>query len=1032
MQTNPNKLLFEVSENYLDDNYEKLIEGAPVGMYVIQDGLLCFCNLKLAEMLGYEMSDLVNKKGMRDFTYPLDWPRVESNFINFLSTDIESEHESFRIIRKDKKIFEAEIYYKKTNLSGKMAIIGTLIDVTENRNTTSQLNILAHAIKSAGECVMIADLDHRIFFVNETLCKTFGYSPEELLGKYVDIFHRNVVADSEFQNIIKATYETGWQGELLGCRKDGSIFPVWLTTTLVKDKDNKPVALIGLSQDISNQKKIVEDLNKSEAKIRTLIDKMPDGLAYLKMIFDEELQAIDFEIVQLNEAFEHIMNVKGENVVGKTISTVLPEIHDSEFNLTKRFIKICSNKNDEKFELYFPKLDRYYSISAYSPEENYLVTIVHDITIRKKAEEELITSQHMLRTILDNIPQRVFWKDKNSVFKGCNIHFAKDLGFESPDEILGKTDYDVDYENLADDFISCDRYVMDNDDPLSIDCEKHYRADGSPFWIRLNKVPLKDKSNKIFGVVGTYEDISKEKKIEENIRKLSQAVEQNPASIVITDLKGNIEYVNPKFTRLTGYTLEEVKGKNPRILKSGRVSDKTYEEMWKSIQSGQEWVGEFLNKKKNGELYWEYASISPIKDEEGKITHYLAVKEDITAKKKFEVELKSAKEKAEEMNRLKSIFLANISHELRTPLIGIMGYAETLCSEIENPDLKDMARTLLRSGTRLKETLNLILDLSHIEADRLEIKLLPRNLTKIIIEKINVYHVSAQDKGLSFQTIIKEENLHAKIDENMFSQVIDNLFNNALKYTSKGEISILLDKTEEGGKHFAKIVIKDSGIGIPPNSLNLIFEPFRQVSEGLSRTFEGMGLGLTITKRFIEIMGGRINVNSEVGRGTEFVIELPLCSSEEVHEISENEVQRDLANQYSFGKYKYQSKILLIEDDEPTANIIKIYLNEICHTEWVNTGEAAIEIAAKKEYSAILVDINLGFGMDGIETIKQIKKLDQYKNVPMIAVTAYAMHGDRELFLREGCSHYISKPFEKKDICDLVEGILSSKMVKRN
>ena len=250
-------------------------------------------------------------------------------------------------------------------------------------------------------------------------------------------------------------------------------------------------------------------------------------------------------------------------------------------------------------------------------------------------------------------------------------------------------------------------------------------------------------------------------------------------------------------------------------------------------------------------------------------------------------------------------------------------------------------------------------------------------MTQIIIEKINVFHVSAQDKGLSFQTIIKEENLHAKIDENMFSQVIDNLFNNALKYTSKGEISILLDKTEEGGKHFAKIVIKDSGIGIPPNSLNLIFEPFRQVSEGLSRTFEGMGLGLTITKRFIEIMGGRIFVNSEVGAGTEFIIELPLCSSEEIPEISEDKVKGGITKYSPFNNYKYPFEILLIEDDEPTANIIKIYLNEICHTEWVNTGEAAVEMAAKKEYSVILVDINLGFGMDGIETIKQIKKLNQ-------------------------------------------------------
>jgi PAS domain S-box-containing protein len=1031
MQIKQNKLLLEALGNNLENNYEKFIDSAPVGMYILQDGLFCYCNLKLARMLGYETEDLIYKKGISNLTFPGDQPRVENNFINFLKSDLDSDHESLRVICKDKKIFEAEIYYAKTNLNGGFAIIGTLIDVTENKNKTEQLDILAHAIKCAGECVTITDLDHRIFYVNETLCKTFGYTAEELRGKYVGILHQNVVEDAEFRNIIKATYETGWQGELLSRRKDGTIFPIWLTTTLVKDKNEKPLALVGLSQDISNRKKSIEDLNKSERKIRTLIDKMPDGLVYLKMICDEKTQAIDFEIVQVNKSFENLMNINAENVIGKTVSSQFPDFHNLDVNLPESFELICKNKTDKKFEVYFKSMDKYYSISAYSPEEHHLVAIVKDITIRKKAEDELIKSQHMLRTILDNVPQRVFWKDSDSIFRGCNIHFAKDLGFDNPDEIVGKTDYEVDYENMAEEFISCDRYVMDNDDPLMIDCEKHYKPDGTPFWIRLNKVPLKDKSNNIFGIVGTYEDISKQKITEENIRKLSQAVEQNPASIVITDLNGNIEYVNSKFTRLTGYTFEEVRGKNPRILKSGDMSHESYKEMWQTIKSGNDWVGEFHNRKKNGELYWEYASVSPIKDDEGKVTHYLAVKEDITAKKNFEVELKAAKDKAEEMNRLKSIFLANISHELRTPLIGIIGYAETLHNEIENPEFKEMAHTLLKSGMRLKETLNLLLDLSHIEADRLEISLLPKNLTQIILEKIKVYHFSAQEKGLQFQIIIKEENLYVKIDENMFAQVIDNLFNNAIKYTNKGEISILLDKTEENNKHFARIIVRDSGIGIPAHSLNLIFEPFRQVSEGLSRTFEGMGLGLTITKRFIEIMGGNVSVKSEVGKGTEFIVQLPLSQDEDFQMKLEDEVRADVPNNTSFHKYKYSSEILLIEDDEPTANIIKIYLNDICRTDWANTGETAIDMIKKKDYSVVLVDINLGMGMDGLETIKEMKKINGYKNIPIIAVTAYAMHGDREKFLKQGCTHYISKPFEKKEIGDLLEEILTKKVSKK-
>jgi PAS domain S-box-containing protein len=1029
MQINQRKLPLVSLKDTLESNYQKLIDSSPIGMFAIQDGLFCYCNSQFAQILGYEIESLINEKGFNNLVYAVDQLLFEEKFTKFLASDLDADHLSLRLTRKDKDIFNAEIYYAKLNLNGKFTMIGSLLDVTENKNIKEQLDILASTVKSAGECVTIIDLDHRIFFVNKTLCETYGYKAEELLGKHVGILYENVVEGPEFQKIIRATYQTGWEGELLRRRKDGVVIPTRLSTTVIRDKNNKPLALAGFSKDISDQKKIIEDLHNNEKKLRTLIDKMPIGFIYMKKVFDEQKQNIDFEIIQVNKAFENVMQIRGEDIIGQTISSQFPGIYKIDLNILDIFEKVCVSKTDEKFEFYSSKRDGYYSISVYSPEENYLVALVDNITSRKKAEDELLKSQQMLRTILDNIPQKVFWKDRNSIFKGCNIHFAKDLGFERPEEIIGKSDYDLDYEGLADEFISCDRYVMDNDDVLLVDCEKHYKPDGTPYWIRLNRVPLKDKDNRIFGVIGTYEDISKQKAIEERIRKLSQAVEQSPASIVITDLNANIEYVNPKFTRLTGYTFEEVRGKNPRILKSGKMSAKTYEEMWKTILSGQEWVGEFHNRKKNGELYWEYASISPIKDADGKITHYLAVKEDITKLKSFETELKTAKEKAEEMNHLKSVFLANISHELRTPLIGIIGYAETLFNEIENSEYKEMAHTLLKSGKRLKETLNLLLDLSHIEAEKIDVTLIPQNLTQIILEKIKVFNFAAQEKGLSFQMIIKEENLVSRIDESMFNQIIENLFNNALKYTHKGEISIMINKIEENEMSFASIIVKDTGIGIPGNCTDLIFEPFRQVSEGPSRTFEGLGLGLTITKRFVEAMGGRIFVKSEVGVGTEFIVYLPLDKNEQMI-ISSVETADNLVTHKNSLNQKYQSKILLVEDDEPTAKVIKIYLKELCLIDWANTGEKAIEMAKNQLYSIVMIDINLGVGIDGLETLKEIKKINGYENTSLISVTAYAMHGDKEEFLKQGCTHYISKPFDKREICSLIDQILTEKVVK--
>jgi CheY-like chemotaxis protein len=177
-------------------------------------------------------------------------------------------------------------------------------------------------------------------------------------------------------------------------------------------------------------------------------------------------------------------------------------------------------------------------------------------------------------------------------------------------------------------------------------------------------------------------------------------------------------------------------------------------------------------------------------------------------------------------------------------------------------------------------------------------------------------------------------------------------------------------------------------------------------------------------------MGGRIEVKSEFGKGTEFIVELPISSADELHAGLHDVNETKTSTVPSFHNHKYAFEVLLIEDDEPTANIIKIYLNEICHTEWTTKGEEAINMARKKEYSIVMVDINLGIGLDGLETIKEIKKINGYHNIPIIAVTAYAMHGDKEKFLKEGCTHYISKPFEKKEIGDLIEGIINEKMLK--
>ena len=537
-------------------------------------------------------------------------------------------------------------------------------------------------------------------------------------------------------------------------------------------------------------------------------------------------------------------------------------------------------------------------------------------------------------------------------------------------------------------------------------------------------------SNEPVGRVWSFRDITDRKIAEEALieseKKFRTLFETSKEGILATDINQIVTMVNPRMAELTGYTLDELMNMDfNQLIPSEEMEDHLaiMQERKKGISS----TYERKLLKKDRTTIWVLVSATALKDNEGIFQGSFGMFTDITEQKLTQKELELAKDKAEEINRLKSIFLSNISHELRTPLIGIIGYAETLYNEIVNPDFKEMAYTLLKSGTRLKETLNLLLDLSHIEADKLNVNLSLQNLTKLVREKFKQFHSAAIEKGLKFHIVLDEEDIEIKADERMLSQVIEHLLSNAIKFTNNGEVTVAITKVIENHNQFAIIKIKDTGIGIAEERVKLIFEPFRQASEGLTRSFEGIGLGLTVVKKFIELMDGEIYVESIVGKGSVFLVKLPIDVKTNItfkEELSRINLTSKTANH----SCKYSSEVLLIEDDKATANIVRFYLGEICKTDWASNGKKAIEMASKKNYSAILVDINLGLGMDGIETINQIKKMNGYDSIPIIAVTAYALYGDRERFLKQGCTHYISKPFDKSDIVELVDKVLAQSL----
>ena len=364
--------------------------------------------------------------------------------------------------------------------------------------------------------------------------------------------------------------------------------------------------------------------------------------------------------------------------------------------------------------------------------------------------------------------------------------------------------------------------------------------------------------------------------------------------------------------------------------------------------------------------------------------------------------------------------------KLRTPMIGILGFSQLLCDEIKDPALKENAKIIYESGKRLTETLNQILDLSRIESSRLVMNLSPINIVDIIKESIKIFDTVVDKKKLAIELNIPDGDLPVNLDRRMFTSAIQNVINNAIKYTDSGKISVDLNEELIDGIRWIVIAIKDTGIGISERNLELIFESFRQVSEGLNRKFEGVGLGLTITKKFVELMGGKIDVQSKVGFGSTFIIKFPLIVSN--YNIENNMIsakEGGINNNKVEVKKTHKPEVLYVEDDLASQTVVSLFLSNLCNVSITSTGESAIQMATDKHYDLILMDVNLEGRMDGLETARKITAIPGYKDIPIIAITAYAMVGDKEKFLSGGCTHYISKPFERSQIISMIKEILT-------
>ncbi len=507
--------------------------------------------------------------------------------------------------------------------------------------------------------------------------------------------------------------------------------------------------------------------------------------------------------------------------------------------------------------------------------KDVIIATARDITERKEAEEKLNRERKLLRTLIDNLPVTIYVKDmecRKIIANRADLEF---VGVNSEEDILGKTDLETFNNEIGLRGYTDDQMIIKTGIPVLNREEDFYDANANQRWLLTSKIPLSDEEGNTIGLVGIGLDITNQKSDQEKILKLIKGIEASPVSIVITDTDGIIEYVNPKFCEITGFSGHEAIGRNTNILKSGLMSTEYYRQLWETIQSGNVWQGEMHNRKKDGTLYWEWATITSIKNNKRLITSYIAIKEDITERKKLQTELLEAKEKAEENDRLKSAFLANMSHEIRTPLNSIIGFSELLSDPDFEADQKtEFIRTIIDNGNNLLVIISDIMDFSMLEARQMKIRKERISAKKLLNEIIGDFSKKAEQKGIEFHFDQSSDDSDVLIESDTYRlrQIFNNLVGNAIKFTHEGYVEIGFKLNNKS----IEFHVKDSGIGISPEYHQTIFDRFRQVDTAKTRKYGGNGLGLAISKNLVELLGGTIRVESEPGQYSDFFFTIPL------------------------------------------------------------------------------------------------------------------------------------------------------------